>query len=999
MKQSKKSLGMKISAFVLSFAMVCTLLAGVNVVAFAAEDSDSVSVLRAYNPNNSEHLYTVDQAEYDANVARGYGAEGEAWKAPVVSTTEVWRAYNPNSGEHMLASQAEVEGLEAAGWQNEGLKMYSDDEMGVPIYRVFNPNATDAGSHHYCGQEEAAGLVALGWQWDNEGLPMLYGVDETPSEKEMTAVQTGAAEITVTTEVPFTGLEEFEVSHGLIEDSVEDIDFDDDMCTAVLTLDSEIKAAEYTVVCSDIEYEPATFEGEVAKVESLIFTGDELIANDNTMKAGMVGFVVLDQFGDPIQDDSIKDDSVKSGIGEATISLQPKYEDGKGAILITANSGAALTLGTSIPVSVVYADSTKVAQTTLTVSATSVVASMNVMDLTLNTSYSGYDDLEGKRVTTSRISLTDPTAIGGAEDVAYGIPFVAFDQYGNALNAAALTKMVEAGSLYVTPSWKHAGPNTGAALAVPAFMDHPDLDGVVVMPITGDGQNYGTAVINFLSTGGFSTTKNIEVAKDEVIDQLNVLVDDLQVGKPVPVLLSATDQYGEDVDLLTLYEKYNAKFDVDGTTLTITDFNGGKSEIKTSGAEFSKDENGIYLTAQAGQETIGTDVITVLTANNKVQIINKKVNKAATITDIKGLVPGTNTVIGGTGGSIDEIDLSKPSNFVFVDSYGEVVDQSKLANPITYTKTPGAGEYGYFIENTKTAATAITEVDNTGVITAKTASAVAVSETYKVSLYGDNAKGEHNQLLASKNFKVTRAGDAKSFAAGFVNPVLSTNEKSTIYAGEAFADTAKLVVYGVDNAGNKFPLNGGYDAALQATYVGGAVLDLNNGVLTVTDTNDDDDLDGTAYVDIYATVEDVKKVVATATIECSDDDPMPLMFMGVKFDMSEDPGNLAEASTEMVDLSSGLTFKTTDGYTAMHSDLDTLSGHAIPLDWDVVVLMSADGETAYAIAAVDQYGMLNADTANINGAPVNNTSLAAQGQYILAVASGTLTNKINITVK
>ncbi len=157
--------------------MVCTLLAGVNVVAFAADEdsSDSVSVLRAYNPNNGEHLMTIDQAEYEANVARGYSGEGTAWKAPTASSTPIYRIYNPNSGEHMLtANAAEC----PAGWQAEGQKMYSDDEQGVPIYRVFNPNATDAGSHHYCGKEEATGLVARGWNWDNNGEPVLYGVDD-----------------------------------------------------------------------------------------------------------------------------------------------------------------------------------------------------------------------------------------------------------------------------------------------------------------------------------------------------------------------------------------------------------------------------------------------------------------------------------------------------------------------------------------------------------------------------------------------------------------------------------------------------------------------------------------------------------------------------------------------------------------------------------------------------------------------------------------------------
>ena len=162
--------------------MVCTLLAGVNVVAFAAEDSDSVSIFRAYNPNNGEHLYT-DATEYAAVVAQGYNGEGDAWKAPSTSNSPIFRAYNPNSGEHMLASQAEVEALAAVGWNNEGQKMYSDDEQGVPIYRVYNPNASGqyaAGAHHYtASREEAAGLVAQGWNWDNQGQPVLYGVKDS----------------------------------------------------------------------------------------------------------------------------------------------------------------------------------------------------------------------------------------------------------------------------------------------------------------------------------------------------------------------------------------------------------------------------------------------------------------------------------------------------------------------------------------------------------------------------------------------------------------------------------------------------------------------------------------------------------------------------------------------------------------------------------------------------------------------------------------------------
>lgn len=279
MKQRKKSFGMRISAFVLSFAMVCTLLAGVNVVAFAAEAddelTDSVSVLRAYNPNNSEHLYTIDETEYNANVSRGYQGEGEAWKAPIYSETEVWRAYNPNSGEHMLASEAEVYALEAAGWQNEGFKMYSDDDMGTPIYRVFNPNSNDAGSHHYCGYEEAAGLVGLGWEWDNDGEPVIYGVAEEPPVILVgltDADQISAKSIKVTFDQNAAGLVDKDdisvvATDGTLEIPVLSMTMDQDGMGATLDLSVALQdAKDYSVVLNDSQVTFTASVGDVATI-------------------------------------------------------------------------------------------------------------------------------------------------------------------------------------------------------------------------------------------------------------------------------------------------------------------------------------------------------------------------------------------------------------------------------------------------------------------------------------------------------------------------------------------------------------------------------------------------------------------------------------------------------------------------------------------------------------------------------------------------------------
>lgn len=169
----------KLVAGALAAAMVVTALPVSGLAVKAADTTSTVKVYRSYNPNNSEHLYTVDADEHSACVARGYNNEGEAWTAPVTSNTEVYRVYDPNSGEHLLVPKSEAEGLALQGWSNEGCKMYSDDKKGVPVYRVYNPNSTNAGRHHYTSNyNEAASLVTQGWSWDNKGEAVLYGVKD-----------------------------------------------------------------------------------------------------------------------------------------------------------------------------------------------------------------------------------------------------------------------------------------------------------------------------------------------------------------------------------------------------------------------------------------------------------------------------------------------------------------------------------------------------------------------------------------------------------------------------------------------------------------------------------------------------------------------------------------------------------------------------------------------------------------------------------------------------
>ena len=58
-------------------------------------------VYRAYNPNNGEHLYTVDEKEYKHVASVGWTAEGVAFMAEEEKNGQaLYRVYNPNSGLH-----------------------------------------------------------------------------------------------------------------------------------------------------------------------------------------------------------------------------------------------------------------------------------------------------------------------------------------------------------------------------------------------------------------------------------------------------------------------------------------------------------------------------------------------------------------------------------------------------------------------------------------------------------------------------------------------------------------------------------------------------------------------------------------------------------------------------------------------------------------------------------------------------------------------------------
>ena len=67
---------------------------------------------------------------------------------------------------HYTTSEEEKDNLVRVGWKAEGIAWYSASDQGLPLYRLYNPNA-DAGSHHYTASlEEKDNLVRIGWRYE-----------------------------------------------------------------------------------------------------------------------------------------------------------------------------------------------------------------------------------------------------------------------------------------------------------------------------------------------------------------------------------------------------------------------------------------------------------------------------------------------------------------------------------------------------------------------------------------------------------------------------------------------------------------------------------------------------------------------------------------------------------------------------------------------------------------------------------------------------------------
>nr|WP_200849505.1 hypothetical protein [Enterococcus sp. CSURQ0835] len=82
-------------------------------------------VYRMYNPNAGDHHYTAEKNEKDwLRYTQGWEYEGIGWHTPIVGGIPVYRLYNPNAktgAHHYTLSAGERDALKKVGWRDEGI--------------------------------------------------------------------------------------------------------------------------------------------------------------------------------------------------------------------------------------------------------------------------------------------------------------------------------------------------------------------------------------------------------------------------------------------------------------------------------------------------------------------------------------------------------------------------------------------------------------------------------------------------------------------------------------------------------------------------------------------------------------------------------------------------------------------------------------------------------------------------------------------------------------
>ena len=565
----------------------------------------------------------------------------------------------------------------------------------------------------------------------------------------LSAEQTGAATIEVELNKPVDTGYTFTVTKGSTSQTITTA-FDDLGTTAKITLGTAIQDAEYTVKVANNtdkeDFDEAVVDGEIAKLASIDFLGDELILSDATLTKASTTLVGYNNFDEKVALTGSLTITSTKGVAKYTASTNKVEVD------TSATAGLLFSPGETVTLTGVYTAGTTILQVSkgLTVSARAALTEFEVGELTTTNK-----NLQGKDVTIDNLKTNS-----------YYFPVeVAKDQYGNDLSADDLDKMLvtttaTTGNLYINPYLP-----TGSYAYVNGFVEL--ADGTIAMQIyKGSLSSPGTQPINITAVNGYQGSLEVDVIDNPYIASLTVSAPTFYDGEKAEITISAVDQNGDAYDL---FGKVAGVSD-GGKQLDFKDKNNlttVSSYINVSDGVFSYKENSIkktvtfFYTGTNSTTQPKNVVATIMPASAFASNQTWTVQPSTTVAGIKSFDKKLNVGVSGV------IPTGTNTNFTWLSSSGAALDNTADYSKIpSYTNNVAAeAAAGYYYSVAVNAGWTVTSGNVVAPASITTSNNTA---TITVSLYYLETPGATPKYseIAKKTFTATAFdGAAKSYSA------------------------------------------------------------------------------------------------------------------------------------------------------------------------------------------------------------------------------------------
>ena len=555
----------------------------------------------------------------------------------------------------------------------------------------------------------------------------------------LSAKQTKAKEITVTSATPVTKDSKISLKRGSVEIALDEkngVAIDATGKTVVLTTAAKLIKGDYTLTIDD---KTTDFTAEDEKVTSIAFTSDKAVldkAVNNVYKTATAAFKVYNQFNEDVTD------AKKNAIA---VNGNGSYSSAKpGVITFTNNTGYRLN---DIVAAVVIYQEGAVAVTksgTFTISNEAAIAEITIKDGVYNKKGEAVDLTEDYD-----FAKNNAYVLVSAKNQ-YGDAVTTFDWSANASKNSIV--QVAGGLTYLTNA-----ADTSEEITV----DGVKYAGIKLAVESGKTLGAGDATVLVVSNGtGVTAQGTVKVANGVKVDTISINVPTIYGGEDNELSYTALDTYGKEVTSVAALKKVT-----------------GIASSKTPGSIWVKEDpiSGkakLYYTAQANNTGMATyDVESLLTPTYKASTVNFTIQPNAVPTAITGTKDLT------TGAIVGKTLTVKLANLKIVDQYGRAI-------------TPAAPY--------KVVASVATDTANTGlngkdlVSADATTSALAAGESKVTFTLNDGSKDINDYTVT---FTGVNADDIKTYEVADIATLYMGASADTAY--DKTADVKGVTADGV----------------------------------------------------------------------------------------------------------------------------------------------------------------------------------------------------------